>query len=67
MLDGVHYGGEGAEGDGLVGADVDDLLFVLGVGCEDAGKVVDVDGLVLEEDVLVFVDGDDEVDFGELR
>jgi hypothetical protein len=27
---------------------------------------VDVNGLVLEEDVLVFVDGDDEVDFAEL-
>ena len=34
------------------------LARILG---EERGEVVDVDGLVLEEDVLVLVDGDDEV------
>ena len=66
-FDGIHYGGEGAEGDCFVGADVDYFLFVRGILGEDGGEVVDVDGFVLEEDVLVFVDGDDEVDFAELR
>ena len=30
------------------------------------GQIVDVDGLVLQEDVLVLVDGDDHAFFGEL-
>src|ERR1700691_2583699 len=67
LLDGVHDGGEGAEGYGFVGADVDYFFLVIGVLGEDRGQIVDVDGLVLKEDVLVLVDGDDQVDFGELR
>ena len=48
LLDGVHHGGEGAEGDLLVGADVDDACFALvGGGAEERGQIVDVDRLVL--------------------
>ena len=35
-------------------------------GLQQAREVVDVDGLVLQEDVLVLVDGDDHALFGEL-
>ena len=52
----------------LVGADVDDALGGIAVGelLSRRGEVVDVDGLVLQEDVLVLVDGDDGALFGEL-
>jgi hypothetical protein len=74
LLDGVHDGGEGSEGDALVGAEIDDLpagVFVgLEAGAEELGELVDVDGLVLtvglKEDVLGLVDGDDDALFGEL-
>ncbi len=36
------------------------------VDFEQRGKLVDVDGLVLQEDVLLVVDGDDHALFGEL-
>jgi hypothetical protein len=29
LFDGIHYRGEGSEGDSLIGADVDYFLFVL--------------------------------------
>ena len=76
LLDGVHDGGEGAEGDFLVGAEIDDALGGVGAGggAQGAGEVGEVDGAVLaavlgadlEEDVLVLVDGDDGALFGEL-
>ena len=66
LFDCVHYGGEGSEGDGLVGADVDDFLLIRRVGREQAGEVVYVDRLVLQEDVLLLIDGDDLALFGEL-
>jgi hypothetical protein len=51
LLNGVHDGGEGAEGHLLIGADVDDALGAGGrTGAEEAREVVDVDGLVLQED-----------------
>ncbi len=67
LLDGVHDGGEGSEGNALVGAEVDDALggVAFAGGAEHGWEVVDVDGLVLQEDVLLLVDGDDHALFGE--
>ena len=61
-LDVFHDGGKGAEGDTLVGADIDGAVGVgLLVGLEERAKVVKVDELVgavgLEVNVLVLVDG----------
>ena len=68
LLDRIHDGGEGSEGDTLVGAQVDDALggVAFAGAAEQGGKGVDVDGLVLQEDVLLLVDGDDHALFGEL-
>jgi hypothetical protein len=68
LFDGIHDGGEGAEGDALVGAEVDDALggVAFAGAAEHRWEGVDVDGLVLQEDVLFFVDGDDHAFFGEL-
>ncbi len=68
LLDGIHDRGEGTEGNAFVGPQVDDAFGGVGfaVGLEQAWKFVDVDGLVLQEDVLLAVDGDDHALFGEL-
>ena len=68
LLDGIHDGGEGAKGDALVGSEVNDALGGVGFagGSEERWKLIDVDGLVLQEDVLLAVDGDDHALFGEL-
>ncbi len=67
-LDGVHDGGEGTEGNLLVGTKIDDSLGGISTanGFEADWQVVHVDRLVLQKDVLVFVDGDDHALFGEL-
>src|SRR5665213_1348665 len=68
LLDGIHDGGEGSEGNTLVGAEIDDAFGGVSVAdaLEQGGELVDVDGLVLKEDVLLLVDGDDHALFGEL-
>jgi hypothetical protein len=66
LFDRVHHRSEGAEGYSLIGTYVDDLLFILGVCSEDGRKVVDVDRFVLEKDILVLVNGDHKMFFGEL-
>ena len=55
LFDCIHDGREGAEGNALVGAEVDDALGRITTGLEASGKLVDVDGLVLQEDVLLAV------------
>src|SRR5271163_448748 len=65
-LDRVHDGGEGAEGHALVRADVDDAVRAGDAALELSRQLIDVDRLVLQEDVLVLVDGDDHVLLGEL-
>ncbi len=68
LFDGVHDGGEGSEGNLFVSAKIDDPLggwpgaYTLQAG----GQIIDVDRLVLQEDVLVFIDGDDHALFGQL-
>src|SRR5947209_16633803 len=66
LLDGIHHRSERAEGDALVGAKVDDALGRIARGAEPRGKLIDVDGLVLQEDVLLAVDGDDHAFVGDL-
>ena len=68
LFDGVHDGSESTEGDGLVGAEIDDAFGGIGGadGFEAVCEVGYVDWFVLEEDVLVLVDGDDHALFGEL-
>ena len=67
LFDGIHDRGEGAEGHALVGPEVDDAFGVrFAGGLQQRGELVDVDGLVLQEDVLLAVDGDDHALFGEL-
>src|ERR1700761_482541 len=68
LLDGIHDGGEGAEGYAFIGPQVDDPFGGIGFGggSQERGEFVDVDGLVLQEDVLLAVNGDDHALFGEL-
>ena len=56
---------ESAEGHGFIGAEVDDVVLVLGLFLDFIGELVNVDGLVAEIDELVFVHGDDETLFGD--
>src|SRR5580704_6750455 len=56
----IHDGGESAEGYVLIGADEDELIariadLLAEFGCD----FVDVDGIVTEENALIFVDGND--------
>src|SRR6266481_5408539 len=58
LFDRIHDRGEGAEGHALVGPEVDDALGVrFASGLQQRGELVDVDGLVLEENILLAVDG----------
>src|ERR1017187_7259859 len=67
LLDGVHDGGEGAEGNILIGADEDALaLGIANFGVQAGGDFVDVDRIVAQKDALVLVDGDDQALFGDL-
>src|SRR6266550_7464030 len=67
LFDGIHHRGEGAEGHTLVGPEVDDAFGVgFAGGFQQGGELVDVDWFVLQEDVLLAVDGDDHAFFGEL-
>jgi len=66
LFDCVHDRGECAKGDILISADengivagVADFLVELG------GDLVDVDGVIAEEDALLLVDGDDETLFAD--
>jgi hypothetical protein len=63
--EGVDDGAEGAEGNGLVSAKIDDVVLVLGLFSDFVGELVDVDGIVAEIDELLFIDGDDEFLFGD--
>ena len=60
LAEGVDDGAEGAEGDGFVGAEVDDVFLRLGLFFNFVGELVDVDRVVAEIDELVFVHGYDE-------
>jgi hypothetical protein len=51
---------EGTEGNGFIGAEVDDIFLRLGLFFDFVGKLVDVDGVVAEIDELVLVHGYDE-------
>ena len=68
LLDGIHDRRKGAKRNALVGSQIDDALGRVGFagGSEERGKLVDVDWLVLQEDVLLAVDGDDHALFREL-
>src|SRR6267154_151065 len=67
LFDRIHDRGEGAEGHALVRPEVDDALGVrFAGGFQQRGKLVDVNRFVLQEDVLLAVDGDDHALFGEL-
>jgi hypothetical protein len=62
---GIDDGGEGAEGNGFVGAEIDDVLRLFELFANFVGEFVDVDGTIAEVDALGFVDGDDDVLLGE--
>ena len=67
LFNGIHDGGECAEGDVFVGAEIDDLMGGIGAHLmELASKVVDIDGSVAEENLLAAVDGDDRTLLGDL-
>src|SRR5580765_7364335 len=61
LLDRVHHRSERAEGDALISAQVNDTLRRISLSrrAESCWQVVDVHRLVLQEDVLIAVDGDD--------
>src|ERR1044072_5507170 len=68
LFDRIHHGSEGSEGNALVSAEIDDALcgITFAGGAETRGKLVDVDGLVLQKDVLLAVDGYDHALLGDL-
>src|SRR5271168_2630224 len=68
LLDGIHDRGEGAKGDALIGPEIDNSFarITLAGGSQQTGKLVHVDWLVLQEDVLLAVDGHDHALFGKL-
>jgi hypothetical protein len=63
--EGVDYGAEGAEWNGFIGAEIDDIVLLLGLLFDFVGELVDVDGVVAKIDELVFVHGDDEALLGD--
>jgi len=65
LAEGVDDGAEGAEGNGFVGAEVDDIFLRLGLFFDFVGQLVDVDGVVAEVEELVFVHGDHEALLGD--
>src|SRR5260221_12258933 len=60
LAEGVDDGAEGAEGNGFVGAEEDDIFLRLGLFFGFVGELVNVDGIVAEIDELVFVHREDE-------
>src|SRR5258705_12490187 len=59
LAESVDDGAESAEGNGFVGAKEDDVVLALGLFFDFVGELMDVDGIVAEEDELVLVHGDD--------
>src|ERR1700687_196953 len=60
LLDRVHDGGEGTEGNVLIGADKNELLAgIANFLAERGGNLVNVNRIVAEEDTLILVNGDD--------
>src|SRR5580698_400417 len=67
LLDRVHNRGKGAEGDVLIGTDEDELVAGITNLLVEAGRdLVDVNGVVAEEDALILIDGDDDPLLGDL-
>src|SRR5258707_11855217 len=61
LLHRVHDSGERAERNVLVGANEDELIARIAHPLPDAGgNLVDIDGVVAEENPLIFVNGDDD-------
>lgn len=65
LAEGVDNGAESAEGNGLIGAEVDDVVLTLSLLADFVGELVNIDGLIAEIDELVLVHGDDETLFGD--
>jgi hypothetical protein len=65
LAKGIDDSAEGAEGNGFVGAEVDDVALALGLSLNFVGELMDVDGFVAEIDELVLVHGDDEALLGD--
>src|SRR5580658_428674 len=61
LFDGVHDRSESAEGHVLISADKDELVTgVANLLPQYVGNLVDIDGVVAEENALVLIDGDDD-------
>src|SRR5208282_6257929 len=61
----VHYGGEGAKRNIFVGAQEDRLVLrITNLALQGRSDLVNVDGIVAQENSLRFVDADDEALFG---
>src|ERR1700688_585558 len=64
LLDGIHYGGEGAEGNVLIGAQINCLVLrIANLLLNGWGDLIDVDGIVAQKNFLRFVDADYETFF----
>src|ERR1700678_2954357 len=60
LLNRVHDGGEGAEGNILIGADENKLIAgIANLLAKFGGDLIDVDGVIAHKDALIFIDGDD--------
>src|ERR1700677_5276803 len=67
LLDGIHDRGEGAKGNALISPEVDNFLAGITLASpKQRRKLVYIDWLVLQKDVLLPVDGDDHALLGEL-
>jgi hypothetical protein len=62
---GIDDSAEGAERDGFVGAEIDDIILALRLFFDFIGELMNVDFVVAEIDELIFVDGDDEFLFSD--
>src|SRR5882724_3144345 len=66
LLDRIHYGGEGAEGDVFIGADEDGVVArIANLLAQLRADLVDVDSVVAEENTLLLVNGDDKALFAD--
>src|ERR1700692_460415 len=67
LLDGVHYGREGAKGNILIGAQINCLVLrIANLLLNDSSDLVDIDGVVTQKNFLRFVDANYETFFGNL-